>query len=116
MNSGVRNYSGRSVLVQLFFIISFIFLISRLFYVQIFQDNFIKGKIDSRIIHKDYLPAKRGQILDRNDRVLALDVTGYSLEIDLDLFNPNTDQIISLVDILETEEKAILFYHRNFFL
>ena len=107
MISGVRNYSGRPVLVRLFFIIGFIFLISRLFYVQIFQDNFIKGKIDSRIIHKDYLPAKRGKILDRNDRVLALDVTGYSLEIDLDLFNPNTDQIISLVDILETEEKAL---------
>ena len=108
MISRINNYSGRSLFIQLFFILGFFFLITRLFYIQIFQDDFIEGKIDSRLIHKDSLPAKRGQILDRNGRVLALDVTGYALEIDLDLFDPNIDQILSLVNILNVEHSTIV--------
>ena len=108
MISRVRNYSGRALLIQLFFALGFVFLIVRLFYLQIYQDSFIKDKVDSRIIHKDYLLAKRGKILDRHGRVLALDITGYTLEIDLALFNPNPDQVISLRDILKIEEKVIL--------
>ena len=100
MISRVNNYSGRFLFVRLICLLGLVFLIGRLFYIQIYQDDFIKLKVDSRIIYKDLLPARRGQILDRNDRVLALDIAGYSLEVDLDLFNPNSDQIISLADIL----------------
>ena len=107
MISRVNNYSGRFLFVKLIFILGLVFLIARLFYIQIYQDDFINVKIDSRIIYKDFLPAKRGQILDRNGRVLALDVTGYSLEIDLDLFTPNSDQIVSLAEILDLKERNI---------
>lgn len=107
MISRVNNYSGRFLFVKLIFILGLVFLIARLFYIQIYQNDFINVKIDSRIIYKDFLPAKRGQILDRNGRVLALDVTGYSLEIDLDLFNPNSDQIVSLAEILDLKERNI---------
>jgi len=107
MISRVNNYSGRFLFVKLIFILGLVFLIARLFYIQIYQDDFINLKIDSRIIYKDFLPAKRGQILDRNGRVLALDVTGYSLEIDLDLFTPNSDQIVSLAEILDLKERNI---------
>ena len=115
MISRVNNYSGRFLFVKLIFILGLVFLIARLFYIQIYQDDFINVKIDSRIIYKDFLPAKRGQILDRNGRVLALDVTGYSLEIDLDLFTPNSDQIVSLAEILDLKERnisIILISHR----
>ena len=108
MISRVSNYSGRSIFVQVFFVLGFIFLLLRLFYIQIYQDDFIKGKVDSRIIHIDSIPAKRGQILDRNGRVLALDVTGYTLEIDLNLFDPAPDQIISLIDILDIKKSNII--------
>ena len=107
MISRVNNYSGRFLFVRLICLLGLVFLIGRLFYIQIYQDDFIKLKVDSRIIYKDLLPARRGKILDRNDRVLALDIAGYSLEVDLDLFNPNSDQIISLADILNIKEKKI---------
>ena len=105
MISRVNNYSGRFLFVRLICLLGLVFLMGRLFYIQVYQDDFIKLKVDSRIIYKDLLPARRGQILDRNDRVLALDIAGYSLEVDLDLFNPSSDQIISLVDILNIKEK-----------
>ena len=107
MTSRVKHYSGRNLVIQIVFLLAFIFLILRLFYIQIFQDDFIKLKIDSRIIHKDSLPAKRGKILDRNGRVLALDVIGFTLEID-NFFQPSSVQILPLANILEVNKSFIL--------
>ena len=42
------------------------------------------------------LLASRGKILDRNDKVLALDVKGYSVGIDLAKFK-NDEKVITLL-------------------
>ena len=78
MISRVVNYSGRSFFIQLVFLMGFVLLLSRLIYIQVFQDEFIKKQLDTRIALESYTLAKRGKILDRNNRLLAVDVTGYT--------------------------------------
>ena len=65
-------------------------------------------QIDEKLIYKDYLHAKRGKILDRNERVLSLDITGYSLEADLSIFFPKTSELVSLARILNTDKNSLL--------
>ena len=86
MISRVVNYSGRSFFIQLVFLTGFVLLLSRLIYIQVFQDEFIKKQLDTRITLESYTLAKRGKILDRNNRLLAVDVTGYTVIADLSLF------------------------------
>ena len=106
MTSGVVNYSGRSFFIQLVFLACFLLLLSRLIYIQVFQDDFIKKQLDSRIALESHILSKRGKILDRNDRLLAVDVTGYTVIADLSLFNPSSNQIKVLGSIFPiTEEK-----------
>jgi len=83
MTSRTNSYSGRSLVIQLFLVIGFLSLLTRLFYIQIYQEEFIKKQVDSRTILEDTLLAKRGEILDRNKRLLAIDIKGYSTVLDL---------------------------------
>ena len=101
MISRVVNYSGRSLFVQLVFLIGFVLLLSRLIYIQVFQDEFIKRQLDTRIALESYILAKRGKILDRNNRLLAVDVTGYTVIADLSLFKPKKHEISSLTSLLQ---------------
>ncbi len=105
MKSRVVNYSGRTFFVQFIFIIFFILLLVRLIYIQVFEDEFIKKQIDSRIALENHILAKRGKILDRNNRLLAVDVTGYTVIADLSSFSPNKDQISILNSLLELSPK-----------
>ena len=104
MSSGVVNYSGRSFFIQLVVLASFILLLSRLIYIQVFQDDFIKKQLDSRIALESPILSKRGKILDRNDRLLAVDVTGYTVIADLSLFNQSSNQIEVLGTIFPLNE------------
>ena len=107
MISRVSNYSGRSLFIQFLFLFGFIILIIRLIYIQVFQDEFIKKQVDSRTILESSILAKRGKILDRNDRLLAVDVKGYTVIADLNLFKPNKSQISSLLPLLGIEANKI---------
>ena len=93
MNSRVINYSGRSSFIQIIFLIGFVSLIIRLIYIQVFQDEFIKRQMDSKTTLQSSILAKRGQIVDRNERLLALDIKGYTVIADLNLFKPNQSEI-----------------------
>lgn len=101
MISRVVNYSGRSFFIQLVFLIGFVLLLSRLIYIQVFQDEFIKKQLDTRIALESHTLAKRGKILDRNNRLLAVDVTGYTVIADLSLFKPKKNEISSLTSLLQ---------------
>ena len=107
MRSRVNNYSGRFLIIKFFFVLGFVFLVARLFYIQIYQEEFIEKQVNSRTVLESILPAKRGKILDRNNRILALDVTGYSLILDLSLFNPNLTQIEAFSSILNIEKNKV---------
>ena len=47
--------------------------------------------------------APRGRILDRENRILAFDVIGYSMGIDFSNFNPDKYSISSMSKILDIE-------------
>ena len=105
MVSRVIKYSGRSLFVQGIFLIAFISLIIRLIYIHVYQDDFIKKKIDSKTLLKSSILAERGKIVDRNNRLLALDVTSYTVIADLKKFNPTEDQLSYLVEFLLLDSK-----------
>ncbi len=108
MTSRTNSYSGRSLVIQLFLVIGFLSLLTRLFYIQIYQEEFIKKQVDSRTILEDTLLAKRGEILDRNKRLLAIDIKGYSIVLDLQLFKPNSEQLATLSNTLGLTQESIL--------
>ena len=58
----------------------------RLIYLQIYQDIFLDDQVFNRLDSQYSLLAPRGKILDRNGNVLALDIKGYSVGIDLEKF------------------------------
>ncbi len=105
MVSRVIKYSGRSFLIQVLFLIAFISLVIRLIYIHTFQEDFIKKKLDSKTLLKSSILAKRGKIVDRNNRLLALDVTSYTVIADLKKFKPTPDQFSLLSSTLFLDEK-----------
>ena len=100
MKSRVINYSGRTFFVQFIFLLFFLLLIGRLLYIQVFEDEFIKKQIDSRTALESHILAKRGKIIDRNNRLLAVDITGYTVIADLSSFAPTKGQISILNSLL----------------
>ena len=75
----------------------------RLIYLQIYQDIFLDDQVFSRLDSQYSLLAPRGKILDRNDHVLAMDVKGYSVGIDLKKFTYHKDSIILLSEVLDKD-------------
>ena len=86
MSTRILYSSGRIVFIQLIILIGFLSLLGRLIYLQIFQDIFLDDQVFNRLDSKYSLLAPRGKILDRNGNVLALDIKGYSVGIDLEKF------------------------------
>ena len=103
MSKRILYSSGRIVFIQLLFILSFCILFGRLVYLQIYQDVFLEDQVFERLDSKYSLLATRGKILDRNNKVLALDVKGFSVGVDLSNFKYSESQINFLSKILEKE-------------
>ena len=86
MSSRILYSSGRIVFVQFILLIGFCALLGRLVYLQIYQDVFLDDQVFNRLDSQYSLLAPRGKILDRNGNVLALDIKGYSVGVDLQKF------------------------------
>ena len=105
--------SGRIVFVQILFLFGFLLLVARLIYLQLFQDAFLDGQVTLRSSSEYSLLAPRGRILDRENRILAFDVIGYSMGIDFSNFNPDKYSISSMSKILDIEEARILGFTKK---
>ena len=105
--------SGRIVFVQILFLLGFLLLVARLIYLQLFQDDFLDGQVTLRSNSEYSLLAPRGRILDRENRILAFDVIGYSMGIDFSNFNPDKYSISSMSKILDIEEARILDFTKK---
>ena len=105
--------SGRIVFVQILFLLGFLLLVARLIYLQLFQDAFLDGQVTLRSSSEYSLLAPRGRILDRENRILAFDVIGYSMGIDFSNFNPDKYSISSMSKILDIEEARILGFTKK---
>ena len=99
--------SGRIAFIQILFVLGFLLLVTRLIYLQLFQDVFLDSQVLSRLDSEYSLLAQRGRILDRENKILAFDVISYSVGIDFSKFKKE-ESIISLSEILNVEEKNIL--------
>ena len=103
MSARILYSSGRIVFIQLILLFGFCALLTRLVYLQVYQDIFLDDQVFTRLDSQYSLLAPRGKILDRNDRILALDIKGYSVGIDLSKFVYEKDIILFLAEQLQKD-------------
>ena len=103
MSNRILYSPGRIVFIQLILIIGFCVLIARLVYLQIYQDVFLADQVFERLDSNYSLLATRGKILDRNNKILALDVKGFSVGVDLSKFTNSQNQIDYLSKVIKKE-------------
>ena len=103
MSTRILYSSGRIVFIQLIILIGFLSLLGRLIYLQIYQDIFLDDQVFNRLDSQYSLLAPRGKILDRNGNVLALDIKGYSVGIDLEKFKFEEETITFLSELLDKD-------------
>ncbi|MDB4816470.1 penicillin-binding protein 2 [Gammaproteobacteria bacterium] len=108
MSTRILYSSGRIVFIQLIILLGFCSLIARLIYLQIYQDIFLDDQVFSRLDSNYSLLASRGKILDRNNKVLALDVKGYSVGLDFSQFTYDKKNIIFLSSALNQDPVILL--------
>ncbi|MDG2061095.1 MAG: penicillin-binding protein 2 [SAR86 cluster bacterium] len=106
-------FEGRSLSLRIFFITLLTLLFIRLIYVQVYDSNFLDRTSENRITAKYSINAPRGSILDRNGKYLALDVESYTLQVDLENFDPTPKKISSVLHILREDEKNFANKIRN---
>ena len=107
MSGRILYSSGRIVFIQLLLLVGFIALLARLIYLQIYQDIFLEDQVFERLDSNYSLLAPRGKILDRNNKVLALDVKGYSVGVDLSKFEYSDEIILFLSEILDKQPSSL---------
>lgn len=94
-------------------------LISRLFYLQVFQHDTYSTKADSNRISKEPIAPNRGLIFDRNGTLLADNQPTYSVSItkervkDIDKTIAEIDQLIGLKDGTQKRFKKRLAQRRR---
>ncbi len=103
MSTRILYSSGRIVFIQLIILIGLLSLLGRLIYLQIYQDIFLDDQVFNRLDSQYSLLAPRGKILDRNGNVLALDIKGYSVGIDLGKFKFEEEIITFLSKLLDKD-------------
>src|SRR3990172_6732172 len=95
-----RNYSEsikvRIIIFTLFIIISFSFLILRLWYLQIIKSDELKLQAESNRIRIVPLKAYRGKIFDRNGKEIINNRPSFDLSI-IPEYIKDLDRILSLI-------------------
>ena len=107
MSTRILYSSGRIVFIQLIILIGFLSLLGRLIYLQIYQDIFLDDQVFNRLDSQYSLLAPRGKILDRNGNVLALDIKGFSVGIDLEKFKFEEATITFLSELLDKDPLSL---------
>lgn len=75
----VRNTRLKILVILIIFIILWIFTAGKLFYLQVFQSREIGKKNREEQIRFLEIPSCRGDIMDRNGKILATDIEAYTL-------------------------------------
>ena len=96
MPSRVNFYSGRNTFLLFLLFLGFSFLFLRLIYIHLYQDSFLEERSYSKLDSAYQISARRGKILDRNGKLLALDIINYSIEIDRLIFDVDSKKLIFL--------------------
>ena len=115
-NKKIKLNEGRVLAFLLAIVILFLVLVGRLLYISIFRSKDYKAMAEEQWTNEIQIDARRGRILDRNNRELA--VTANVFRVDLDLITlrkyidkKETDNIEVaklLAEALEMDEEKVL--------
>lgn len=115
-NKKIKLNEGRVLAFLLAIVILFLVLVGRLLYIGIFRSKDYKAMAEEQWTNEIQIDARRGRILDRNNRELA--VTANVFRVDLDLITlrkyidkKDTDNIEIaklLAEALEMDEEKVL--------
>lgn len=115
-NKKIKFNEGRVLSFLLAIVILFLVLVGRLLYISIFRSKDYKAMAEEQWTNEIQIDARRGRILDRNNRELA--VTANVFRVDLDLITlrkyidkKETDNIEVaklLAEALEMDEEKVL--------
>ncbi|EHK2326576.1 stage V sporulation protein D [Clostridium perfringens] len=115
-NKKIKFNEGRVLAFLLAIVILFLVLVGRLLYISIFRSKDYKAMAEEQWTNEIQIDARRGRILDRNNRELA--VTANVFRVDLDLITlrkyidkKETDNIEVaklLAEALEMDEEKVL--------
>lgn len=115
-NKKIKFNEGRVLAFLLAIVILFLVLVGRLLYISIFRSKDYKAMAEEQWTNEIQIDARRGRILDRNNRELA--VTANVFRVDLDLITlrkyidkKETDNIEVaklLAEALEMDEEKLL--------
>lgn len=115
-NKKIKFNEGRVLAFLLAIVILFLVLVGRLLYISIFRSKDYKAMAEEQWTNEIQIDARRGRILDRNNRELA--VTANVFRVDLDLIalrkyidKKETDNIEVaklLAEALEMDEEKVL--------
>ncbi|MDQ2780056.1 MAG: penicillin-binding protein 2 [Pseudomonadota bacterium] len=87
--------------------LAFALLLGRAVYVQIIASDFYQAQGEKRFVHKEPLPASRGQILDRNGAVLATSVAMPTVTVDVKNFVASAAQRRELAALLQMKPSEL---------
>lgn len=82
-----RKYNQRTTSVYFAFLILFFVISSRIFYLQVFRRNFFQNLAQNQRYQIINIQGRRGDILDRQRRILAKSISCYSVFADPALVN-----------------------------
>ncbi len=92
---------ARSRAVFLLLSLSFVALVARAIWVQVFSQEFLQGEADSRFMQTQKLQATRGKILDRNGLVLASSLPAKAIAVFPTSFDADKEQLNELAKLLK---------------
>ncbi|HHD81491.1 MAG TPA: penicillin-binding protein 2, partial [Campylobacterales bacterium] len=83
------------------FVLFWIMLISRIYQISIKSNLYYEGLAKNNIERKYYIKPVRGEILDRNNKLLAVNKIGFSIKIAPHLKNGSKDLVDTLNSIVK---------------
>jgi cell division protein FtsI (penicillin-binding protein 3) len=98
----------RIKLTYFFFIFIFFIISLKIFYLQVFRSDFFKGLAQNQHYRLLRISGKRGKIFDRSKRVLASDISRYSIFADPALISKKEQTAKKLSQDLDLSEQDLL--------
>ncbi|AHF01796.1 peptidoglycan glycosyltransferase [Thiomicrospira aerophila AL3] len=98
------NSSIRARIILFILLAGLLALVGRAFYLQWLHADFLNAEADKRQLRVIEVPAPRGQIVDRNDKVLALSTPINSIWVDANRLNAHPEKRRILADLARVLE------------
>ncbi|MEW9698102.1 penicillin-binding transpeptidase domain-containing protein [Paenibacillus sp. SI8] len=99
----------RSLLIGGLFTLLFVVLLTKVYWIQVVEASWLLGQAEQRWETDKVLAPVRGSILDRNDKVLALDATSYTVSLNpkmIDGYHISEEIAQGLAEILKDSDET----------